>query len=634
MGGICGIFNFDWSPVAQSMLAAMGAASSFRGPDGIHYRLADNAGLAHQAFHSTPESVLESQPSSYNEGRYSLAADARIDNRDELLPQLFPHLSRLEFTNIPDTDIIFAAYSKWGDNCAKNLIGDFAFVIWDRIKQQVFAARDTMGMRPLFYFIHDKRLLIASSINSVLQAIESTPTLNLPWIEEFVSRNQFRWIRETVYQGVYRLPPAYQLTATANGISTVSYHTFGCSSPPSYSKDEDWIAAFRELFNKVIAAQLRSTTPVAIHLSGGLDSASIACTAHQLSEAMPVPAINLASLCYRNTPSADEYDLIQLVRNHCSSFGALTTYADDLWAFKDFDLASGFPLEEPDIYGLRKHTMALFSMAANHGCRVALNGDMANLILGDGVYGFPPALKSLPYYRKLTEIRYFKARTRKSYVGVIARAYSPRGLTDAYHRLSAPNRNRRDSQLPWLRRPGDPRPFGHIPSIPREVQYSPDLSPVAMAALRLAMTPYNFTRLAFHSGLASFCGMEWRIPYVDRRIIDFGLHLPTHLACSAGMGRMVLRRSMRGTVPEPVLAQLRGGNTSGLYARGFAREQDMIDGLLQNSILDEMGIVDAEVLRQRLGHRQRSNKPLNRELFQDASCLYMENWLRRRKWNL
>jgi asparagine synthase (glutamine-hydrolysing) len=163
-------------------------------PDGIEYCIDGNAGLAHLAFHTTPESMLERQPSAYVNGRYILAADARIDNRDELLPQLFPKYTPRDYPTIPDTDIIFAAYMKWNAECPKALLGDFAFVIWDKKEQRFFAARDTMGMRSLFYFAVGKKLVLANSLDSVLPALGATPDLNLPWIEDFVRCDRGRWI--------------------------------------------------------------------------------------------------------------------------------------------------------------------------------------------------------------------------------------------------------------------------------------------------------------------------------------------------------------------------------------------------------------------------------------------------------
>ena len=165
-------------------MAAMTGAAAYRGPNGIEYCIDGNAGLAHLAFHTTPESILERQPTRYDNGRYTLAADARIDNRDELLPQLFPKYTSRDYPTIPDTDIIFAAYVKWRTGCPKALLGDFAFMIWDNKEQRLFAARDTMGMRPLFYCSVGQKLVLANSLGSVLTALGAAPDLNLPWIEE------------------------------------------------------------------------------------------------------------------------------------------------------------------------------------------------------------------------------------------------------------------------------------------------------------------------------------------------------------------------------------------------------------------------------------------------------------------
>ena len=216
---------------------------------------------------------------------------------------------------------------------------------------------------------------------------------------------------------------------------------------------------------------------------------------------MPIPEVKLASLLYRCTPSGDENDFIHSVMEHCQGFESLTTYADQYWAFRDFDLASGFPLPEPDFYPLREHSMALFGLGADHGCRVALNGDMSNLVLGEGVYLSPHALRAVPLARLAAEMRYFKSHTGIGYIGLIARAYSPQALVDTYHRLLAPSRRRLNAPLPWLRGSQQPR---SVPAsgISDEIAHAPDLRPVATAALRFTMSAYNITRLAFHSGLA------------------------------------------------------------------------------------------------------------------------------------
>lgn len=629
MGSICGIFNFSGTKVKQSELELMTTAAAYHGRDGIGYHVDGNAGFAHLAFHTTPESAFERQPSTYLEGRYTLVADARIDNRDELLPHLFPTYVPGDYHSVPDTDVIFAAFLKWGIECAETLIGDFAFIVWDRTEQCLFAARDTMGMRPLFYLTLRNRLIIASSIDSVLSALDCPPDLNLPWIEDFVRGEKRLWFRDTVYQGVHRLPPAWVMRASQSGLNTRCYHIFGGSTPPPCTSDQEWIEAFRELYLKVVASQLRSATPVAVHLSGGLDSAAIACTAHYLRDQPRIPEVRLASMYFENTPSETESYFTELVVDYCRSFGTLQIPADQHWAFKDFDLASGFPLEEPDIYSSRSLTMALYNLGAAHGCRVALNGDMSNFVLGDMVYSSPRALRAIPISRLHHEIRYFKAQTGLGLSGVLLRAFLPESVIRAYRHFAARSRYRLEAQPPWILRtnPGN-RPFKIMET--EVAQYSRELSSAGSAALGPTMSAFNVTRLAFNHGLASFCGIELRIPFVDRRIVEFALRLPIHLASSMGLHRVILRESMRGIVPDPIHTKVLGGQHTELLFRGYDRESKMINQLLSQSVLQELGILDARLLVECLQHNPLHKESLKRTRLDALPVLYMENWLQRK----
>jgi len=136
------------------LLRKMTDATPERGPDGVRFRVDGNAGLAHQAFHVTPESVRERLPMASVDGRLVLVADARIDNRDELIRALdgerMPH-------DPTDADLILAAFQRWGERSPERLLGDFVFAVWDKAEQTLFLARDALGGRSLCYHFDGRR---------------------------------------------------------------------------------------------------------------------------------------------------------------------------------------------------------------------------------------------------------------------------------------------------------------------------------------------------------------------------------------------------------------------------------------------------------------------------------------------
>ena len=231
--------------------------------------------------------------------------------------------------------------------------------------------------------------------------------------------------------------------------------------------------------------------------------------------------------------------------------------------------------------------------------------------------------------RRLVEIEHYRNRTGKGYLGLFVRAYLPEAVIEACRRSGILGRRRMKTVYPWLRQPLYSR-LGYPLGLAEEVIQAPKLGPVGKSVAGMALSLYNITRLAFNDGLAAFCGTEWRIPYADRRIVEFGMRLPVHLACSQGLGRIILRRSMRDTVPEPIRASRRSGHLTDLIKRGFEMEREAINSLMHGSVLEEIGMIDSQALSRRIQLHQSGTRPLSREIYSCLPTLYVENWLRHR----
>ena len=168
MSGICGVVHFDGAPVDPKVLRQMAEVVAYRGPDGIRYWIDGNVGLAHLALNATPEALRERQPLPSVDGLTCLTADARVDNRSELVRTLTSK-GCLQQKDPTDADLILAAYRCWGEACPEHIIGDFAFAIWDGHNRWMFCARDPFGVRPLHYSQVGQTLCVASEAQQVLQ---------------------------------------------------------------------------------------------------------------------------------------------------------------------------------------------------------------------------------------------------------------------------------------------------------------------------------------------------------------------------------------------------------------------------------------------------------------------------------
>ena len=150
MSGIVGIVHFDGAPVDRHLLGQMTAFMTSRGPDAQQIWVEGNVGFGHTLLKTTDESEHERQPFTLD-GRVWIVADARVDARRELVPQLQAHGHESLPPNATDVELILRAWQTWGENCVEHLLGDFAFAIWDGPRQRLFCARDHLGVKPFFY---------------------------------------------------------------------------------------------------------------------------------------------------------------------------------------------------------------------------------------------------------------------------------------------------------------------------------------------------------------------------------------------------------------------------------------------------------------------------------------------------
>lgn len=149
MSGIAGLFLTDARPASRPALERMVETIKHRGPQQTGLWTDGSVGLGHGLLAATPEALHESLPFYDALRNLAVTADARIDNRADLLPQL--DFGPLPPSEIPDSLLILRAYEKLGEDCPEKLLGDFAFALWDGKQQALFCARDPFGVRPFFY---------------------------------------------------------------------------------------------------------------------------------------------------------------------------------------------------------------------------------------------------------------------------------------------------------------------------------------------------------------------------------------------------------------------------------------------------------------------------------------------------
>ena len=302
MSGIAGILNVAGAPVDQALLRRITDFLSSRGPDARHAWSDGAIGLGHAMLRTTFEAEREHQPCSLD-GEVWITADARIDARPELKAEL-EAAGRRDVKDATDVELILHAYHAWGDDCVRHLLGDFAFAIWDGPRRRLLCARDHFGVKPFYY----ARVADAFVFSNTLECVRLHPAvssgLNELAIADFLL---FGWNQEpdtTTFRDIRSLPPAHRLVLDERGLHVARYWTLP-REPVRYRRNGDYVEAFLERLEQAVADRLR-TNRVAVSMSGGLDSSSVAATARRLLARQSADASLRACTCVYDRLIPDE----------------------------------------------------------------------------------------------------------------------------------------------------------------------------------------------------------------------------------------------------------------------------------------------------------------------------------------
>ena len=295
MSGIAGIVHRDARPVERELLEKLTAIMTRRGPDGRQIWLDGASGFGFTRLATTEETRREKQPLSLD-GEVWIVADARIDGRRELIGKL--EGAGRDARDATDAALILHAYETWGDEAVTHLLGDFAFAIWDRRRQILFAARDHFGVKPFYYAEWDGGLVFSNTLECLRRHPEVDSRLDDQAIADFLLFGTNLNPGTTTFADIRRLPPAHWFEWSTRGLDLRRYWELPDGSSPVSEPREGWVEKFRSVLHSAVADRLR-TDRVAVFMSGGLDSTAVAATAHRLyAERGAGPGIHCYTLGY------------------------------------------------------------------------------------------------------------------------------------------------------------------------------------------------------------------------------------------------------------------------------------------------------------------------------------------------
>ncbi|MET3683864.1 asparagine synthase (glutamine-hydrolyzing) [Alkalibacillus flavidus] len=277
MCGIAGWFHWQQTSVAQqSVLQQMTDTLRHRGTDDQGFFINHHVAFSHQRLAVIdPENGRQPMTVDYLGARYTIIYNGELYNTAELRREL--KRSHVTFKTSCDTEVLLQAYVRWGKTCLDRLNGIFAFAIWDEYNEELFLARDRLGVKPLFYSEVGGQLLFASEIKALLAHPKIEPVVDLEGMADIFGLGPSRTPGSGIFKQIHELRAGHALTVSTQGVRVWRY--WQVESREHTDSYEDTVSAVRDLVTDAIRRQLVSDVPVSTFLSGGLDSSAITAIA-------------------------------------------------------------------------------------------------------------------------------------------------------------------------------------------------------------------------------------------------------------------------------------------------------------------------------------------------------------------
>jgi asparagine synthase (glutamine-hydrolysing) len=273
MCGICGIHDPNGN-IDDNLIRKMSDVLTHRGPDDEGYHFEEKIGLGFKRL-SIIDLEMGNQPMANEDGTVWIIYNGEIYNFPTLKEELAG--KGHDFKTKSDTEVIIHGYEEWGEDVVLRLNGMFAFAIWDEKKEKLFLARDRLGIKPLYYRLDNDRLIFASEIKAIAVDENLKKTVNLEALVDYLTfQNVFG--PKTFFGGIEKLLPGHYAVKDEEGFRTVEY--WDLDFKKDIIEDEDYyVKRYEEMLKKSVKMELISDVPVGFHLSGGMDSSSVAVAA-------------------------------------------------------------------------------------------------------------------------------------------------------------------------------------------------------------------------------------------------------------------------------------------------------------------------------------------------------------------
>jgi asparagine synthase (glutamine-hydrolysing) len=581
MCGICGVFyRCSQRTVECGTLEAMAREIVHRGPDDEGFYLSGNVGLAIRRL-SIIDLRTGHQPIANEDSSIWIVFNGEIYNHQELRKSLEQKGHR--YRSHSDTESIIHLYEEYGRNCVQHLRGMFAFAIWDAKRRVLFAARDRLGIKPFYYLDTGELVLFASEIKALLAHPGVRAEFNRSALPEYLA---FGYLAgsQTMFAGIRKLPPGHTLEVHESGRMDVQpYWDVPPGGEPDHRPRSYYAQTYRELLEQSVESHLMSDVPLGVFLSGGVDSSLIAALMTKLrKDAIETFSVGYDEEAYSELPYARMVATHLHSRHHevkVSRQDFFRVLPSLIW-YEDEPLA--WPGSVPLYFVARLAREHVKVVLTGEGSDETLGGYMRyGWTLWNARFGRPygalvPAAIRRVIRTAISETEGMGADARRrlehTFLGRDVNSWASFYFDNFYSAFSE-----REQQVFLV----DPEVNGSgAPYRDSLAFWEASEGDLLTRMLYTDIKTYLVELCMKQDQMSMAASVESRVPFLDHVLVEFAARIPGRFKVRGLAGKLTLKESATGLLPEAVIHRRKVGFATplGNWLRG--PQLDQIQGML------------------------------------------------------
>lgn len=558
MSTIYGIFHRTNKPIDSYELRTMETNLSYWEADAKGKCEEEYITLGHHMLWNTPESKLENLPRviNFSDNTLIITIDARLDNRKELSVQL--EMTDRPLDMITDSELVLAAYHKWGERCPVYFLGDFVFVIWDKDKQHLFCVRDHIGIKSFYYHLSDDIFIFSNDIRGLSSYDKISKKYNNRSVAMcFDGPFGFYDEEDTFYNEIQKLPAATSMKITKKNSSKTIYWDTKNLTKIHYNTYEAYVEKLQDLLVSAVKVRLRTIYPVASHLSGGIDSSSVSVLA---ARELKKNGKSLFAVNWINTPD-EEYD-----PNYCE-WGYSSKIANlEKMEQKYIRLTAEFMADMYNRVDIPNNGLSHFleeflvrNEVKKYGVRTILSGWGGDELISNNGYAYYSGLiwqgKFIKVIRKIYEFYSYK-KVKYQLLHTIKRFIRELIYPFFYKKMSGLYQEDKDKYMAHefvtdkfniFVKGQSFKKLGFYPGVHNEQN-------------RLFKNGHLLQRIESWGSSAYEKKLEYSYPLLDKRIVEFALAIPEDMyAIKEGHQRYFFRQTISDFIPKDIAWNVKNG---------------------------------------------------------------------------